>query len=161
MKIGRITVIAAAVLTAFACGCGKVKETKQETPDENEEMIKRELEKEGFNLSGLGTYVDDRGCTVTICPEGWPETALSSVIPDPGYVPYVTKTSDEEFMAVYTGIKKNQVLDYVESLKNHGFTIDDAESDGTEYRYEAYDSYGYRVIVRYNTGIFMVDIWEE
>ncbi len=164
MKIKRIIITAAAVFTVFLCCCGteKKKEQTNENFGENEELIKQELENEGFSLSGIGTYVDDRGCTVTIGPEGWPDIALSAVIPDPGYIPYAIKTSDEEFAAVYTGIKKKQALDYVESLKNHGFTIDDKEEESAgTYRYEAYDSDGYRVVVKFSSGFFMVDIWEE
>ena len=158
-----------------------------ELPSELQEQVRDEMEKEGVdiktNSDGSTTYVSEDGSEVTQNEDGtwvitnedgstgqlggdWPENEYTKQVPKPPFGLTAAGTDEYGFSVAFIGVETDDLRDYVEKLKDKGFTKD-VESEDTEmfgivmFTYAASNSKGYRVEVTSAMGVCGMTITKE
>lgn len=84
----------------------------------------------------------------------WPENNFTKQVPKPDFQPTAANTQEKSFSVAFVDAKVEDIRNYVEELKNVGFTVNvenkDVEVFGVvAYSYKASNEAGYRVEVTY------------
>ncbi len=142
------------------------------------QSIIAEGKKEGLDISfgadGSMTVVDDEsGDTITQNADGtwtikssdggegqfggnWPENDFTKLLPKPDFSLLAANTTDSEFSVAFQNVTVEQIKDYVEQVKEKGFTLEsettDREAAGMAvYMYKAQNAEGYVVTVTFTS----------
>ena len=96
----------------------------------------------------------------------WPSNEFTKQVPKPPFELTAASTEESAFSVAFLGVDLDDLRDYVEELKNKGFT-EDVESEDTEvfgivmFTYAASNSKGYRVEVTSAVGVCGLTITKE
>ena len=158
-----------------------------ELPADLQQQVKDELKEEGVdiktNSDGSTTYVDADGSEITQNEDGtwvvtnedgstgqlggdWPSNDYTKQVPKPPFGLTAASTDEYGFNVAFIGVDLEDLRDYVEELKDKGFTKD-VESEDTEtfgiviFSYAASNSKGYRVEVTSAMGMCGMTITKE
>ena len=158
-----------------------------ELPADLQQQVKDELKEEGVdiktNSDGSTTYVDADGSEITQNEDGtwvvanedgstgqlggdWPSNEFTKQVPKPTFELTAASTEESAFTVAFLGVDLDDLRDYVEDLKDKGFTKD-VESEDTEmfgivmFTYAASNSKGYRVEVTSAMGVCGMTITKE
>lgn len=158
-----------------------------ELPADLQQQVKDELKEEGVdiktNSDGSTTYVDADGSEITQNEDGtwvvtnedgsigqlggdWPSNEYTKQVPKPPFGLTAASTDEYGFNVAFLGVKLEDLREYVEELKDKGFTKD-VESEDTEtfgiviFSYAASNSKGYRVEVTSAMGMCGMTITKE
>lgn len=158
-----------------------------ELPSNLQDQVQAELKEEGVeiqtNSDGSTTYVSEDGSEVTQNEDGtwvitnedgstgqlggeWPSNEFTKQVPKPPFELTAASTEESAFSVAFLGVDLDDLRDYVEELKDKGFTKD-VESEDTEafgivmFTYAASNSKGYRVEVTSAVGVCGMTITKE
>jgi len=158
-----------------------------ELPADLQQQVKDELKEEGVDIKtnpdGSTTYVDADGSEITQNEDGtwvvanedgstgqlggeWPSNEYTKQVPKPPFGLTAVSTDEYGFNVAFQGVKLDELREYVEELKDKGFTKD-VESEDTEmfgivmFTYAASNSKGYRVEVTSAMGVCGMTITKE
>ena len=155
--------------------------------EEVQEMVNEELKEIGIvveiNEDGSTKVETEMGIEVTQKEDGswnveategeieeldgnWPENEFTKQVPKPKFQPTAANTQEKSFSVAFVDAKVEDIRNYVEELKNAGFTVN-AENKDVEvfgvvaYSYKASNEAGYLVEVTYAQDMCGLTITKE
>lgn len=155
--------------------------------EEVQEMVNEELKEVGMTVeikedgstkiqteTGIGVTQKEDGSLEIEASEGeieqldgnWPENEFTKQVPKPELQPTAANIQEKSFSVAFVDAKVEDIRDYVEELKEAGFTVDatnkDVEVFGVvAYAYTASDGAGYKVEVTYAQDMCGLTITKE
>ena len=158
-----------------------------ELPSDMQAQVKEELKQEGVeiktNADGTTTYVDADGSEITQNKDGtwvvtnadgstgqlggdWPSNEFTKQVPKPSFGLTAASTDEYSFSVAFIGVGIDDLRDYVDELKDEGFT-ENVENEDTSvfgiemFMYAASNGKGYRVEVTSAMGVCGMTIMKE
>lgn len=155
----------------FLIACGRDEQTSNKT--ENGELVSEEDVQEtgvsdenaSISFSDDGIQISDEEGVVSLGGE-WPDNEYTKCIPKPsfGTISFTQVSETEGFIVQFSGATIDDTKQYIEVLRDAGYTENEELFDGSEiegletYEFSAQNSDGVFVCVDYALEIFMITV---